>query len=47
MNSLKIARMMCSCIFGGVVGACDTDLWVKVVLFLLYFGYGILNAIDY
>lgn len=43
---IRIARILCCVGFGALVGGCETEPWQKVVMFILYFGYGILNFLD-
>ena len=38
--------MLCCVGFGALVGASNAEPWQKVVMFVLYFGYGILNALE-
>ena len=43
---IRLIRMLCCVGFGALVGASDTELWQKIVMFVLYFSYGILNALE-
>lgn len=43
---IRIARMLCCVGFGALVGGCGVEPWQKVAMFVLYFGYGILNALS-
>ena len=43
---IKLIRMLCCVGFGALVGATSVEPWQKVLMFVLYFGYGILNALE-
>lgn len=43
---IRLLRMLMCVGFGALVGACAAEPWQKVVMFILYFGYGILNALS-
>lgn len=46
MVEVRLLRMLCCVVFGALVGSCDADLWQKILMFVIYFGYGILNALS-
>ena len=43
---MKIARALCCILMGGLIGGCNAEPWQKIVMFILYFAYGILNALE-
>ena len=43
---IKLIRVLCCVGFGALVGASNTEPWQKIVIFVLYFVYGILNALE-
>ena len=43
---MKIARMLCCVLMGSLIGGCSAEPWQKIVMFILYFAYGFLNAIE-
>lgn len=43
---IRLARMLMCVGFGALVGSVEAEPWQKVVMFILYFGYGILNALS-
>lgn len=43
---IKLIRMLCCVGFGALVGASNAESWQKIVMFVLYFAYGILNALE-
>lgn len=42
---IKLIRMLCCVGFGTLVGASSAELWQKIVMLVLYFAYGVLNAL--
>lgn len=43
---IKLIRMLCCLGFGALVAASNAESWQKIVIFVLYFAYGILNALE-
>ena len=43
---IRLICMLCCVGFGVFVGASNAKLWQKIVMFVLYIGYGILNALE-
>ena len=43
---IKLIRMLCCVGFVALVVATSAEPWQKIVMFVLYFGYGILNALE-
>lgn len=43
---MKIARTLCCVLMGALIGGCGAEPWQKIFMFILYFAYGFLNAIE-
>lgn len=43
---IKAFRLLLCVAFGWLVAELSTELWQTILMFVLYFGYGILNYID-
>lgn len=44
---IKTLRMLVCFGFGALLGSyCNAELWVKVLMLVAYFGYGMLNYFD-
>lgn len=43
---IKIIRMLMCISFAALINSCQAEPWQKIVMFVLYFGYGLLNALN-